>query len=79
MVLPTVFLVLAAMRGHLRALNVALLGALLVVMNILEIYIFKVTFSVMKAKKKKARADRLNSVSRANAPGPTQQPAPTPP
>ena len=32
-----------------------------------------------KAKQKKARADRLNSVSRANAPDPTQQPAPTPP
>ena len=79
MVLPTVFLVVAAMRGHLRALNVALLGTLLFVMNILEIYIFKVTFSVMQAKQKKARADRLNSVSRANAPDPTQQPAPTPP
>lgn len=79
MVLPTIFLVITTMRGHLRALNVVLLGTLLVVMNILEIYIFKVTFSVMKAKKKKARADRLNSLSRASAQDPTQVPAPSPP
>lgn len=76
MVLPTAFLVLAAMRGHLRALSVALLGALLVVINILEIYIFKVTFVVMSAKKKKARADRLASMSRADLQDAAQEPAP---
>ena len=56
--LPAVYLAVSLRRGHLPWGTGGLLIALLVVLNVLEAYIFSVTLKVMTSKRKKARASR---------------------
>lgn len=57
LVLPAVYVGVAMQRGSLGAASGLLVG-LLVVLNVLEAYIFSVTLKVMHAKRKKAKLTR---------------------
>jgi len=58
---PTAYVALALAAGRMGAPQGGLLSTLLVALNVLEAYIFSVTFKVMLAKRKKAQAAALRT------------------